>query len=127
LTAYEGKTLEELYRDALMYAEREFERDGYVAAVAAPFVTALLAGEALKAAAVSPTDSVASDPDHRPASATTSRYPARRPTDTSAVCPAGPTGAACAIRPLPPDPPRAVRTAGAVKQAPPPEDARDLN
>jgi hypothetical protein len=53
LTAYEGKTLDELYRDALMYAEREFERDGDVAAVAAPFVTALagalLAGEALKA------------------------------------------------------------------------------
>lgn len=53
LTGYEGKTLEELYRGALMYGERQFERSGDAAAVAAPFVTALagvlLAGEALKA------------------------------------------------------------------------------
>jgi hypothetical protein len=53
LDAYLGKTLDELYRGALMYAEREFERGDSAAAVATPFVTALagvlLASEALKA------------------------------------------------------------------------------
>lgn len=54
LAVYQGQTLEQLYRGALMYGEREFEADGSAAAVAAVFVTALsgvlLAGEALKAA-----------------------------------------------------------------------------
>ena len=55
LEGYLGKSLDELYRGALMYAEREFKRGDSAAAVATPFVTALagvlLAGEALKAGA----------------------------------------------------------------------------
>lgn len=54
LAAYAGRSLDELYRGALMYGEREIAHADNAAAVATPFVTALagvlMAGEALKSA-----------------------------------------------------------------------------